>query len=273
MTQRIFLVAVLSCFAMLDGHAETRALILASNYEQAKNPAVRLSNPISDGQTIERTLRRAGIDDIQFVREPTYEAWRQSIDAFIGSLKRRDIAFVYFAGHGIQFQGANYFLASDGNTLVGMDSLLAKLANKARGSIVVIDACRNNPLIQNGQQSQLLVRGLDLSQSEPEYVSMADLLVSGEGLAQVSNLTGLSTVVFFSTEPGNVAEDGLAAGSGSPFATALAEELWRRQSLDEVFRRTSIRVNELTSGRQSPWRQGDLPFNVYLAGMKSLPPP
>ncbi len=248
-------------------------MILASNYEQASNPAVRLSNPVADGKTIERTLRRAGIDDIELVTEPTYETWRQSVDSFIARLKRRDIAFVYYAGHGIQFQGANYFLTSDGNTLVGMDSLLGKLADKARGSIVVIDACRNNPLAEGAEQSSLLVRGLELSINEPEQVSMTEILASGQGLAQVSNLTGLSTVVFFSTEPGNVAEDGLATGAGSPFATAFAEELWRRQSLDDVFRRTSIRVNELTSGRQSPWRQGDLPFNVYLAGMKSLPPP
>ena len=155
-----------------------------------------------------------------------------------------------------------------------MDSLLSRLAGNARGTVVVIDACRNNPLERGSGSGELLVRGLDFSFDEqPDSVSMDELLVAGEGLAQVSNLTGLSTVVFFSTEPGNVAEDGNVSRKGSPFALAFAEELRRRQSLDEVFRRTAIRVNKSTDGRQSPWRQGDLPFDVYLAGMKSLPIP
>ena len=44
-------------------------------------------------------------------------------------------------------------------------------------------------------------------------------------------------------------------------------------SFDEVMRRTAVRVNKVTEGRQSPWRQGDLPFDVFLAGMRSLPIP
>lgn len=274
MINRFISVAALAlCFLATIAFADTKALIIASDYELAPNTDLRLTNPIADGHTIERTLRRAGIEDISFVREPAFEEWRASVDRFVASLEADDIAFLYYAGHGIQFQGANYFLTSDGDTLIGMDSLLRRLGNKARGSIIVIDACRDNPLTSNSQQSELRVRGLDFTFDEAGQVSLNELLSSGEGLAQVSNLPGMSTVVFFSTEPGNVAEDGKEPGEGGPFAEAFSEELWRRQSLDEVFRRTAVRVNDSTDGRQSPWRQGDLPFDVYLAGMKSLPPP
>jgi uncharacterized caspase-like protein len=266
--------AVLACcLVAANSFAETRALILVSNYESAANPGFRLLNPVADGKAIDRTLRRAGIDDIVFVEEPVYEDWSESIDRFVARLGQDDIAFVYYAGHGFQMNGANYFLTSDGTTLVGMDSLLSRVAGKARGLIVVVDACRNNPLNPGGVQDELRVRGLEVREKEPDHVSLDELLETGEGLAQVSNLTGLSTVVFFSTEPGNVAEDGKKPGKGSPFAQAFAKELWRRQSLDDVFRYTAIRVNKETDGRQSPWRQGDLPFDVYLAGMKGLPTP
>jgi uncharacterized caspase-like protein len=91
-------------------------------------------------------------------------------------------------------------------------------------------------------------------------------------MAQLGDLRGLSAIVLFSTEPGNVALDG-DAGAGSPFAKYAAKELARRQSLDSAFRRIAVAVNKATGGQQSPWRQGDLPFDVFLAGMADFPVP
>jgi uncharacterized caspase-like protein len=88
----------------------------------------------------------------------------------------------------------------------------------------------------------------------------------------LGDLRGLSAIVLFSTEPGNVALDG-DAGRGSPFAKIAAKELARRQSLDSAFRRIAVAVNKTTGGQQSPWRQGDLPFDVYIAGMADFPVP
>ncbi len=45
------------------------------------------------------------------------------------------------------------------------------------------------------------------------------------------------------------------------------------QSLDQIFRQTAIRVNEDASESQIPCRTDDLPFNVFVAGMRSLPIP
>ena len=93
--------AVLACCLLAtNSFAETRALILASNYESAANPGFRLLNPIADGKAIDRTLRRAGVDDIVFVEEPLYEDWSESVDRFVARLRQDDIAFVYYAGHG-----------------------------------------------------------------------------------------------------------------------------------------------------------------------------
>lgn len=92
----------------------------------------------------------------------------------------------------------------------------------------------------------------------------------GEGSGEI-NL--LSAVAFFSTEPGNVAEDGDQPGKGRSFAIELAKQIDRRQSLDEVFLKTAIAVNKRTEERQSPWRQGDLAFDVFVSGMRALPIP
>jgi len=65
-------------------------------------------------------------------------------------------------------------------------------------------------------------------------IPTGDLGTSGAGLAQLGALRGMSAVVLFSTEPGNVALNG-KPGEGSPSARIAATELARRQSLNAAF--------------------------------------
>jgi uncharacterized caspase-like protein len=68
-----------------------------------------------------------------------------------------DAALVYYAGHGIQFQGLNYLMPVDARLedeysinyeLTRIDDVLFALS-KARGvKILILDACRNNPLAE-----------------------------------------------------------------------------------------------------------------------------
>ena len=250
--------------------AETRALVVARGYAGAGDAALRLPNTLVDGRHVSEGLRQAGIADVQLVEEPDSAAWEAAIDAFVGRLAADDIALVYYAGHGIQVGGRNYFLAADGTSLIEMDAIMRRLTGHARGTILVVDACRENPFARPARGEQLQVSGG--ASRAMETVTLDQLAASRGGLAQLGDLRGLSAVVFFSTEPGNVAEDG-AAGQGSPFATVFASEIKRRQSLDRAFRRIAVAVNRATDGRQSPWRQGDLPFDVYLAGMQNFPVP
>jgi uncharacterized caspase-like protein len=76
----------------------------------------------------------------------------------------------------------------------------------ARFKIVVLDACRNNPLAE------------DLKESAARDVSSA----IGRGLARDTG-PGWDFLISFSTQPGNVALDG--DGRSSPFAGALVRHL------------------------------------------------
>ncbi len=248
--------------------AEVRALILASSYDGAENSALRLANTVTDGRTIAAALGRAGVRDVRLVEEPDLSRWESELTAFLERVASDDIALVYYAGHAIQVSGRNYFLSGDGLSLIDVEQMMPRLTARARGTILVIDACRNNPFRRSAAAASMEVEG---ARSLPT-VSIAELTASHRGLSQLGDLRGMSAIVFFSTEPGNVAEDG-PPGAGSPFANAAAEELRRRQSLDSAFRRIAVRVNRATDGRQSPWRQGDLPFDVYIAGMQSFPVP
>lgn len=262
------LLLVMLTFATPAQSAEVRALVVASSYTESANPALRLANTLVDGRNIAEALRRAGVRDVRLVEEPDLAGWEAEITAFADRLGPSDIAVLYYAGHAIQVSGRNYFLAGDGTSLIDMERMIPRFSAEARGAVLIVDACRNNPFQRGSGADAMAVEAARTLST----VSVEELAAAHRGLSQLGDLRGMSVVAFFSTEPGNVAEDG-EPGAGSPFATAFAAEVRRRQSLDSAFRRVTQRVNRATEGRQSPWRQGDLPFDVYLAGMQSFPVP
>lgn len=250
--------------------AEVRALILSADYVNAIDPDMRLSNPVADGRAIADALRKAGVSDLRLAEEAPADRWQSEVQSFTNRLGSDDIAVVYYAGHGFQIGGQNYLVTADGDTLIALDELMKQLTAKAKGTILIVDACRENPIAAT---EQFQVRGIGSSASRAiQTVRMTEIESRAKGLAQLGDLRGLSAIVLFSTEPGNVALDG-NPGRGSPFAKYAARELARRQSLDSAFRRIAVAVNKATGGQQSPWRQGDLPFDVYIAGMTDFPVP
>lgn len=266
---RKLLIGLLLVIGANPAAAEVRALILSADYVGALDPGMRLSNPVVDGRAIAQSMRKAGVRDLRLVEEAPAERWQNEFQSFANRLGPDDIALVYYAGHGFQIGGRNYLVTADGNTLIALDEVMKLLTARAKGTIMIVDACRENPL--EAVPESLAVRSVAAARTV-ETIRMSEIEWKSKGLAQLGDLRGLSAIVLFSTEPGNVALDG-DEGRGSPFAKQAARELARRQSLDSAFRRIAVAVNKATGGQQSPWRQGDLPFDVYLAGMADFPVP
>lgn len=267
------LLLLLAAMPVQRAAAEVKALIVVGTYEKASSAALRLANPLVDGRLIALALTRAGVRQIALVEDPDADRWSAALERYVGSLGKGDIALVYYAGHGLQVAGSNYFLAGDGKTLLPVDRIVQQIGARAGSSVFVIDACRNNPFQKDSTVETLTIALPEIAASRAVTgIPMAQVAASGRGLAQLGELTGLSTVILFSTEPGNVALDG-EPGAGSPFAHAFATEIVRRQSLDMTLRRTAVAVQRATEGAQSPWRQGDLARTVYIAGMPSFPVP
>lgn len=273
---RIFqLCAALLALSLMPStaQAEVKALLIASNYEEAQDAQLKLANPLADLRLIRSSLRSTMVRDLTVLEDPTAEEWQTQFDAWLDTLSGDDIGMFYFAGHGFQFDGLNYLLSSDGTSLIPLDALVSQITARASGAVIIIDACRNNPYFEAEPEGDVQIVAIDGATRSLNTIRLEDMSEVGQGLAQLGNLRGLSAVAFFSTEPGNVAEDGDQPGKGSPFAIEFAKQIDRRQSLDEVFRKTAIAVNKRTDKRQSPWRQGDLPFNVFVSGMRALPIP
>ncbi len=271
--RNLCLTILVAFMATGEARAEVKALLIGSNYESAENDALRLANPLADLRIVSSALRDTNVASLVALEEPSSETWQQGLDDWLNTLSGDDIGLFYFAGHGFQIEGQNFLLSSDGKSLIPLDSLVNQITQRARGAVIVIDACRNNPYFDADPDERIEIVEIAGATRGINYVTFSDISYAPGGLAQLGNLRGLSAVAFFSTEPGNVAEDGPNPGKGSPFAIEFAKQIDRRQSLDEVFRKTAIAVTQRTENRQSPWRQGDLAFNVFVSGMRALPIP
>ena len=176
--------------------AEVRALILSADYVGAMDPGMRLSNPVVDGRAMAQALRKAGVKDLKLAEEAPADRWQSEFQAFTNRLSPDDIALVYYAGHGFQIGGRNYLVTADGNTLIALDEVMKQLTARAKGTIMIIDACRENPL--QAVPESLAVRSIGTSRSI-ETVRMSEIEWKSKGLAQLGDLRGLSAIVLFST--------------------------------------------------------------------------
>lgn len=186
------------------------ALVIGnSNYRSVR----RLRNPRNDAEDMASALRTLGFDVVE-----GFDVDRNEMDdrsaSFARKAKGADLAMVYYAGHGIQVDGVNYLIPVDAQLsdkqdlrrLVQLDQLTVDSSN-AKKAIVVVDACRDNPL-----GSEAVTRGL---------VGVTGQGAAG-GLAQPT-FQPRGTLIAYVTQPNKVAEDG--SGRNSPYVEALLRRI------------------------------------------------
>jgi Caspase domain len=119
-----------------------------------------------------------------------------------------------------------------------------ELDREGKTSIVILDACRDNPLSRN------LARSMGTRSAG-----------IGRGLAAAS--TGLGTFIAYSTQPGNVALDG--DGRNSPFTTAMVKHIGTvGRNLPATMIEVRKDVVAATNGRQVPWDHSALTGDFYF---------
>ncbi|MBL8175017.1 MAG: caspase family protein, partial [Bryobacterales bacterium] len=128
-----------------------RLALIVGNEAYAKWP---LRNPVNDARAVEQALRELGFET-EAVVNAGLKALEQGVDRFVAKVKAGDVAMFYYAGHGIQIDGENYLVPVDFDAKDEADAKYvsysaARVQERmdragARLSIVVLDACRNNP--------------------------------------------------------------------------------------------------------------------------------
>lgn len=236
----------------------------------------KLPNALNDANATRAMLQEAGFD-VTAATDLSLAGLRSALDVFVDKVKQGgtgSTALVYYAGHAVQLDGANYILPTDvrpetsaniPNQSLSLTEILRKLdAAGARSKIAILDACRNNPFA-----ARELSRGLSL-----QMVDGANEGIRSEaGLARIDSNSG--TFVAFATSPGSTAADG--TGPNSPFTTAFLREA-REPGLpiEQVFRRIRLAVYDTTNGIQIPWDTSslitDVSFFQRAAGTPQAPP-
>jgi len=219
-----------------------------------------LPNPTNDARAMAKSLREIGF----VVTEGTdldRTAMETTIRDFLRDAAQSQVAVVYYAGHGVQVDGRNYLVPVDiqlqgsgmTDTMMDLDTIMAGLDDQVRTNILILDACRNNPMAPR------------VASTGPTR----DIEAGSSGLAAPTTLGngatfGAGTLIAFATAPGQVALDG--EGANSPFSAALTRHIGTPGlEVQQMLTRVRAEVVAATKGKQVPWSNSSLLGEVYLA--------
>jgi formylglycine-generating enzyme required for sulfatase activity len=208
----------------------------------------QLPNPAADADLIAKSLSEVGFS-VVILKDADLKSMKRGISEFGQRLVAAGpdaTGLFYYAGHGVQIGGVNYLLplqaaiASEADAemeAVNADWVLKQMEYAGnRVNIVVLDACRNNPL----------TRGLR---------SVTN------GLARMDAPTG--SFIAYATAPGDVARDG--SGGNSPYSRALADAIAGPPvPVEEMFRNVRVAVMAATDKQQVPWDSSSLTGAFYF---------
>jgi hypothetical protein len=220
------------------------ALVIGNN---AYETLPRLGNAATDARDMGRALELAGFDTTVRTDVKRRELY-QVIDAFAAKIAGGPdtVGLFYYAGHGIQANGKNYLVPVDGNLTSDADlepeavdaGKVLRAMDQARNrmNIVILDACRDNPL----PKGRSLARGLT-SMHAPR-----------------------GTFIGYAAGPGQSAQDG-EPGKNGVFTGVLVKQLAvPGLQLEEVFKRVIAGVSERTAGQQLPWMESSVQGNFFF---------
>lgn len=221
---------------------ERNALLIAND----KYPFGNLSNPVKEAKELKKTLEKLDFK-VTVVENGDIDKMESSIEKFGAMLKEKGgIGFFHYGGHAIQVSGKNYLIPANTQMTtenqirrlsLDLDELMEKM--QAETNIVILDACRNNPLPSSTRS--VATRGLVLSSVKPK-----------------------NSIIVYSADAGNVAQDGV-------FTPILTKKLLEKKSLHSILMDVRSEVYEKTDGQQTPKNDDGLMKEIYLAGL-AIPP-
>ena len=218
-------------------YSQSKVALLIGNTEYEKV----LKNPINDIEAIKKTLLSIGFEkgNIEMLKNASKEQIEKTLFRFNKKASQTDISFIYFSGHGMQSDNKNYLFPAntkvnkslDLRGLVDLDFLIQS-ASSAKYGIVLVDACRNNPLVSGLQKSGY--RGSILK----------------KGLGQIKAPKRAELIIGFATEADNLANDGI--GNNSPYVKALIKNLRLNLDIRNVLGQVGLDVSKATNNEQNP---------------------
>lgn len=241
--------------ALAAAEPERRVALVIGNADYRN--AATLANPVRDAVDIATALNRLGFE-VLVARDTDRPGMERMLREFGRRLEGASVGLFYYAGHGFQMDGVNFLVPVDARLeaerdvpfeAVRLELALAQMEDDSRTSIVILDACRDNPF--RGR----ITRGRSAG--------------TRAGLASVE--AGLGTLIVYATQPNAVAYDG-PADSNSPFAAALLRHI-NEPGIELRRMLTLVRADvvQATGRRQVPWDHSALMGDVYFRQQAQVP--
>jgi uncharacterized caspase-like protein len=211
-----------------------------------------LANPGRDAQLIAERLRQTGFE-VTAVADRDLKSLSQDVEEFAQRVKASGpstVALLYYAGHGVESDGANYLVPVNADIKRRADIVQQSLAVKRIAdrlasagnalNILIVDACRDNPF--------------------PPGIA-----VSTAGLVPMGAVYGV--FIASATGSGKTAFDG--EDGHSPYTKALADAVVvPGERLEDVFKSVRRQVRLATGEQQIPWESTSLELDFFF-----VPPP
>lgn len=222
---------------------DRKALVIGNWDYKTGLPSLR--NPSNDAKDLSQMLRSLGFK-VTTVYNGSLRDIEMAISDFSDSLEVEDKALFYYAGHGVQIEGQNYLIPTNVRVedaidikykSVDLSYVLAKINRRNSGlTIVILDACRNNPFTSD--------RG-----------------VAQSGWATVKG--GAGSIIAYATAPGEVARDG--TGENGLYTKYLLKMMKQPGlKIEEMFKRVRVAVKKESNGQQIPWENSAMTGDFYF---------
>lgn len=249
----VFLITALALGCSQASAERCVALVIGNGAYAHK---AELANPKHDAEDVAAALKRTEFEVILATNLGQAEM-QDAIIRFSRAARNADVALFYYSGHAMQFNGVNYLMPVDAKLddeadlkrFARVDDIMNDLQQAKNLRILVLDSCRDNPFAESLKRTS--ARGLSLR----------------PGLSKVD--APLGTIVSFSTQAGQTADDG--TGRNSPYSSAFVKHIEQSKEIGEVFRDISTDVYETSGKVQLPELSLSIVGKFYLNGPGSSP--
>ena len=226
----------------LSSSSQPRIALVVGNASYLQAP---LDNPANDASDMASTLQNLGFKVISAI-DVNQQQLEESINRFGRQLTPQSVALFYYAGHAIQVNGENYLVPINSGIqkqsdvrfkAVNVGMVLEEMGQAENSlNIVILDACRNNPLPRSFRSSS-------------------------RGLAKIDGPTG--TLIAYATSPGSVASDG--EGRNGIYTKHLLKNITTSGlPVEQVFKKVLQGVKQDTNSGQVPWLSSSFSGDFYF---------
>ncbi|CAN2039298.1 hypothetical protein GMMP15_1160001 [Candidatus Magnetomoraceae bacterium gMMP-15] len=233
-------------FCLPSQAAENRVALVIGNNDYISKP---LDKAVNDANDMAEILTFCNFEVMKYINADR-KTMRQAIREFGEKINKGAIGLFYYAGHGVQVKGENYFVpvgtdvhseAEVEDECLKVSSVLRKM-NEAGNplNIILLDACQNNPF------------ELKFSLSEQGFVKMD---------------APINSVIQYATKPGSLAVE--TRGRNGLYTSALLKYLpVKGLELKDFFMKVRKDVIKASNGKQIPCEFQLLTDDFYFVSEK-----